>query len=150
MRSLQSLIHDWELCIKIPEQFTSDDDSSSSISEWLYDYLEAQNDDDNDSKENRVFWLEMKQFSNNIYTIIAQNNTTKDAYFWLINEPISDSILSSFIEELYNDIGAKVYLLLTSSLCERIPLNENFGKWLLKNENICHLIENPMTLTVRE
>lgn len=151
-RSLQSLIHDWKLCINIPEQITSDDDASLSISEWLYDYLEAQNDDDDDntSKESRVFWLEIKQLSSNIYTIIAQNNTTKDAFFWLIREPISDIILSSFIEGLYNDIGAKVYLLLTNSTCNRTPLNENFDKWLLKNENICHLIENPTTLTVRE
>ena len=145
---LQSIVREWGIYIKSPIDDVSNDDSIENLSIWLNDFLESQGVIDIASDECKVFWLEIKKMSQHTYAIIAQNYFTKQVHFWIKNRPISSTVLSSFIEGLYNDINSKVSILLLNAECDNNPVNDNFAEWLSDNEDKCQFIEIPRQLNV--
>ena len=143
---LQSVIKGWGLYIDVPISsiFKDIPDRFS----WLSDYFGIE-DSDIITGASKVFWLEIRKLSKRVNAIIAQDFFTDEPCFWIKEKPVSSSLLTSFIDGLYQDAKRKVSLLLLYVNCDDNPIDDCFSEWLNNNDKKCQILEIPQQLYAR-
>lgn len=130
----------WGLSIKPPAGKPEDSPDGGN---WWWVYLE-ENADALFDGQSSVFWLEIKKLSDRIHAIVAQEFDTDEVHFRLVNGPVTDTALISFIEGLYKDEKQRLSLLLLDINCEGNPLTDQFSEWLAANEEKCVIHAQPI------